>query len=91
MSVGLTMSRKKPADRKPEDRGVDAPAEKKKQDTANVKIHPEWRRRLKIIAAEYGLPMGALVQRELEEFMAREWLRLKDLKWDLNWRQLESP
>lgn len=48
------------------------PAEDAAGGKKNVKVSPEFHRRLKIVAAFVQREMGDIVERELEEFLARE-------------------
>lgn len=71
------MAKSNKGKKKPEtDSDPQEQAGKKKQDPA-VKLDPEFHRKLKAIAALAGIEMGALVEREMDEFIRREWARLK--------------
>jgi hypothetical protein len=50
----------------------------KKQNPA-VKLTVQFHRKLKAIAAVVGLEMGELIEREMEEFIRREWQKLKQM------------
>lgn len=54
-----------------------APSPKPEETKKGVKVTPPFHRRLKIVAAAVGLEMGELVEREMEEFLAREEAAMK--------------
>lgn len=71
------MAKSNKGKKKPEaDSELQGGVSKKKQDPA-VKLDPEFHRKLKAIAALGSIEMGALIEREMDEFIRREWARLK--------------
>ena len=84
----MVMVKDMPKKKSPDEPSEQNQKEGKKKKNTGVKLHPEYKRRLKVIAAELGINMGQLVQREMEEFMAREWKARKNEEWNLDWQQL---
>lgn len=70
MSAVAIMASEKKSNKKPPAGNPDE-GEKK-----NVKVSLAFHKRLKQVAAELDIEMGALVERELEEFLSREWAAL---------------
>lgn len=47
-----------------------------KKQNPGVKLNPLFHQKLKLIADDVGIDMGALIERELEEFVNREGARV---------------
>lgn len=72
MTVTAPMAR----DKKSEPPAPEPAGEEKK----NVKVGREFHKRLKVVAAALGREMGEIVERELEDFLAREEAALRKPK-----------
>jgi hypothetical protein len=78
VSVVATMPKKNRGDVKPGQEPNDDQSNRRggKSNPA-VKLSPRFKKRLHHVAISLNLGMGELIEREMEEFVTREWNRLK--------------